>query len=59
MTENTINGVRRMIVKAAIREFAEDRDDHVRPGTGAYDDLMANVEGQVQTVLEDMGEIEY
>lgn len=53
-----INGIRRLVVKAAVREWVEATDDPVRPGTGEYADLMTNVEGQVQTVLEELGEIE-
>lgn len=50
---------RRLIVKKAIREWAENHDAPVRPGTAEYADLMQNVENQVQAVLEEEGEIEY
>lgn len=58
MAQNRINGVRKMVVKKAIRESVEHKDSPVSPGTPQYADLMQNVEGQVQTVLEEMGEIE-
>jgi len=54
-----INGVRRMVVKKAIREHVQNTDSKIRPGSPAYADLMSNVEEQVQSVLKDMGEIEY
>lgn len=54
----TIAGARRMIVKKAIREYAED-EGPIEPGSAAYHDLMQNVENQVQVVLEEMGEYEY
>lgn len=55
----TINGARKMVVKRAIKEHAADLDGRIRPGTPAYDDLMQNVEHQVQSVLEEAGEINY
>jgi hypothetical protein len=41
------------IVIKAIREAEKRADGELRPGTSEYNDLMANVEGQVQRVLED------
>lgn len=41
------------IVFKAIREAERDADGELRPGTAEYNDLMANIEGQVQRVLED------
>ena len=48
-----------MIVKKAIRQSANDMDGDVTPGTPEYNELMHNVEAQVQSVLEEMGEIDY
>jgi hypothetical protein len=56
---NQINGARRMVVKSAIKDAVSGRHDDIEPGSSAYHDLMANVEAQVQTVLEDEGVIEY
>lgn len=55
----TRDGQRRLVVKKAIRDWVEEEDGHFDPGSPKYADLMQNVEGQVQDVLEDMGEIEY
>ena len=40
------------IVKKAVRESLEQSETDLRPGTPEYNDLMANIEGQVQRVLE-------
>ena len=40
------------IVKKAVRQSLEDADGDLRPGTPEYADLMQNIEGQVQRVLE-------
>lgn len=56
---NTIGGIRRMVVKSAIKEHAEEVDGDLQPGSPEYRDLMHNVEAQVQTVLEEEGYIEY
>lgn len=50
---------RKYIVIGAVREYVKEADEPVRPGTGEYADLMQNIEGQVQEVLEDEGEIEW
>lgn len=41
------------IVFKAIREAEQNADGELRPGTPEYNNLMANIEGQVQRVLED------
>lgn len=41
------------IVMERIREAEQRADGQLRPGTPEYSDLMANIEGQVQRVLED------
>jgi hypothetical protein len=51
MPRNQINGMPKMVVKKAIREYAENHDEDIRPGTPKYADLMNTVEGQVQEVL--------
>lgn len=55
----TIDGVRKMIVKSAIEDYVNRQDNPVVPGTPEYADLMQNVENQVQSVLKDMGEVKY
>lgn len=49
---------KRLIVKKRIREMAESADD-LSPNSPEYQDIMANVEGQVQKVLEEEGHIKY
>lgn len=41
------------IVMKTVREFYEEADGGVRPGTPEYADLMQNVEYQVQAVLRE------
>lgn len=41
------------IVFERVREAERRCDGELRPGTPEYNDLMANIEGQVQRVLED------
>ena len=40
------------IVKKAIRQSLKEADGDLQPGTPEYSDLMQNIEGQVQRVLE-------
>ena len=50
---NTIhNAERKYIVKKAVRQELEEADGDLRPGTPEYADLMQNIEGQVQRVIE-------
>lgn len=55
---DTIEGARRMVVKAAIHEYAE-QNGPIEPGTPEYSDLMQNVENQVQASLQEIGEYKY